>query len=107
MRAGSLRHLVTIEEPVLTADGMGGFTEVWSEFTTTNASITQLKGEELLEHMKLGSNVSHRIWMRYQDGITAKMRIKHDDRTFRIIGNPRNPDERNKDLNIMAEEDTE
>ena len=105
MRAGALRHKITIEEVTETADGLGGFTESWSEYTTTYASITQIKGEEMLEHMKLGSNVSHRIWMRYQEGITSKMRIKHGDRTFRIIGNPRDPFERNKDLQIMAEED--
>ena len=106
MRAGPLRHLITFEQIVKTADGYGGFTKVWTEFTTARAQITPLKGEESLEHRKLEHENVNRVWIRYQEGIKPSMRIVHGDRIMRIIG-IRNPDERNKSLEIMAEEDTD
>ena len=110
MRAGALRHFITIETLTKTVDSMGGFTRVWSEFVTARAQITPLKGEESIEHRKLEHENVHRIWIRYQEGITPRMRIvwhsKDGDRTMRIIG-MRNPDERNRMWEIMAEEDTD
>jgi len=104
MRAGPLRHKITIQSATETSDGMGGFTEVWSDHTTAWGQVIPVKGLEALEHRKLEHENVHRIWIRYQGGITAKMRISWGDRIMRIIG-IRNPEERNSMLEIMAEED--
>ena len=105
MQAGRLRHAITIQKIVETDDGMGGFTEVWSEYTTARASITPLKGIELLEHKKLGHEAVDRLWIRYQSGITTKMRVLWGERIMEIIGF-RNPEEKNKMLEITVKEMT-
>lgn len=103
MRAGGLRHRITIQSVTETSDGMGGFTEAWATYVTAWADIKPVKGEEALEHKKLEHELVHRIWTRYISGITTKMRIVWGTRTMRIIG-LRNPDERDKMFEIMAEE---
>lgn len=103
MRAGPLRNKITIQSVTETSDGMGGFTEAWATYTTAYAEIKPVKGEEALEHKKLEHGLVHRIWIRYQPGITTKMRIVWGSRTMKIIG-LRNPDERNKMLEIIADE---
>jgi SPP1 family predicted phage head-tail adaptor len=106
MRAGSLRHKITIQSATLAADTMSaGATESWSTYATTWAEIKPLKGMEAVEHKKLGQETMHRIWIRYQSGITTSMRIVFGSRTFEIRG-VRNPDERNIMLEILAEENT-
>ena len=105
MRGGALRHAIKIQELTETADAMGGYTSVWSDYTTARASITPMKGEELLEHRKLGHETVHKIWMRYQSGITAKMRVVWGDRTMGIIGF-RIPEERNRMIELTVEETT-
>jgi SPP1 family predicted phage head-tail adaptor len=103
MRAGGMRNKIEIQIVTETSDGMGGFTETWSEYTTAWAEIRPMRGEESLEWKKLEHEYMHRIWIRYQSGITAKMRIIWGDRIMKIVG-LRNPDERNRSLEILAEE---
>jgi len=105
MRAGRLRHKITIQEVTETADGMGGFTETWSEYTTAFASITPMKGMEALEHRKLGHETVHKVWMRYQSGISTKMRVVWGDRTMDMI-DYRIPDERNEMIELTVKETT-
>jgi SPP1 family predicted phage head-tail adaptor len=106
MRSGTLRHKITIQSAALSTDTMSASaTENWSTYTTAWAEIKPLKGMEAVEHKKLGQETMHRIWIRYQSGITTAMRIVYGSRTFEIRG-VRNPDERNVLLEIMAEENT-
>ena len=106
MRSGPLRHLITIEQATLASDGVSAAaTETWSEYTTAWAEIKPMKGLEAVEHKKLGQEIMHRIWIRYQSGITTAMRIVWGSRTLEIRG-VRNPDERSIMLEIIAEENT-
>ena len=106
MRSGPLRHKITIQTTTLSSDTMSAAaSESWATYTTAWAEIKPLKGLEAVEHRKLGQETMHRIWMRYQSGITTAMRIVWDSRTLEIRG-VRNPDERNVMLEILAEENT-
>jgi len=110
MRAGELRHRVAIQEQTDTTDGMGGFTTAWAAvagMSSLPAAIWPLKSKERLENLKLESEVTHRIRIRYVSGVTSKMRVywAEKSRTFNIIGTPINPDERNIMLEMMATEE--
>jgi len=107
MKAGDLRHLVTIQTKTLVADSFSAAASAsWSTYTTAWAAIWPLKSAERMESMKLEHEVTHKIRIRYQDGITAKMRIKNGSRYFDIISII-NPDERNIYLEILATETSE
>ena len=104
MRAGSLRHNITIQAKAEVDDGIGGYTETWSTFATVAATISPVKGVEAMELKKLESEITHKIFIRHLAGVTAKMRILFGSRQFDIVGAPRNADERNIYLEIMATE---
>jgi SPP1 family predicted phage head-tail adaptor len=103
MRSGLLRHKIIFQTATDTSDGMGGFTQSWSDTYTCFAAIWPLRSNERLEAMKMESKITHKIRMRYQPGITSSMRIKFGSRYFQISA-PINPDERNRELEILAEE---
>jgi len=105
MRAGQLRHSITVQLSVATADGMGGETNTWTDLFDTRAAIWPLSSKEQLDAMKLESVITNKIRIRYRAGITSKNRIKFGDRIFNIIGAPINTDERNIMLDMLVTED--
>jgi len=100
MRAGTLRHPVTIQEPI---DGPSS-TLTWATFATSRASLDPISGREFFSMQGIDTATTHRIRMRYLAGITAKMRLVIGTRRFRIAAPPRNLKERNRELEIFAEE---
>ena len=87
MRAGKLRHRVTIQRPDYTQDPVTGeMTPSWVEFAKTWASIEPLSVREFIAAAATQSKVSARIVIRYRTGIDATMRILHRDKIYNIEG---------------------
>lgn len=104
MRAGSLRHVVSIQEVTETDDAESSFTESWANKTglgVVRASIRPLKAMEIEDHRKLELNVTHDIMIYYKPGITAKDRILFGSRIF-DIESIINWEERNIRLNFLT-----
>lgn len=102
MNIGKMRHRITFQRPAENKDVLGGYTGEWVDMTTTWAQITPISGKEYFSQVR-ETTVSHKIYCRYRAGITPRLRIKFQDRTFRIIS-VINWDERNEGLTIMCEE---
>lgn len=83
MRAGELRNRVTIEQPVVGADGQpaldpyGTPVVAWETFANRWAMIERLQGRELEYARQTVATVSHRVTVRPEelDGINTKMRV--------------------------------
>jgi len=103
MRAGRLRHRITIQQPTLTTNALGGKTKSWTDFTTVWAAIEPTTGHEIDQDHQLEPEVSARIVIRYLSGITSDMRIKYGSKYYKISGIV-NPDERNRELQLLVEE---
>ena len=86
MRAGKLRHSITVESLTDGKDGRGGLTETWATFAETQARIVPLTGVELERSGRVDATVTHRLELRYTVGITPKMRVnwKSQSRVFDI-----------------------
>lgn len=86
MRAGLLRHLVTIEDLVTDLDSDGATVEEWVPVYAqpVSAQIVDLSGRELIAAQAVQSKVSTRIVLRYRPGIRAKMRVVHRDVAYNI-----------------------
>jgi len=67
------------------------------------AQISPLRGNEAASARQINATVTHRIITRYLAGVKARDRFIWGDRTFEIIS-VRNIDERNRMLEIDAEE---
>jgi SPP1 family predicted phage head-tail adaptor len=104
MRAGLLRHQITVQEQSATNDGMGGETLTWSDLFKTRAAIWPTSSRERIDAMKQELQITHKIRIRYRSGMTSKNRVKFGSRIFNIISFL-NPDERNIMIDMLCTED--
>jgi SPP1 family predicted phage head-tail adaptor len=108
IRAGRLRHRVTIERTVETVNAVGGVTRSWTAIARRYAGIEPVSGREFVNADQTNSTVTHRIMLR-ADGqltLTPKDRIVFGTRVFGIES-VMDRDERGKVLEVMASEDTD
>lgn len=89
MRAGRLRHRITIEEPLEARNSVGEAVKTWSPVKTIWAAIEPLRGEEKFSVDQAQANVDTKITARsiaVRD-VTTKMRLVHRERVFDIDAN--------------------
>lgn len=106
MRAGLLRHKITIEyrAPVSpTVNNMGEVDYAWTTYRTTMARISApgARGREQIKARALESLVETQIMIRYTSGITAAMRVLHGTQYYDIAWID-NFEERNRMLNLYC-----
>lgn len=108
MRAGKLRHWVTIQQLPSGKSGQtsaGDPSSAWTEVISAWAAIDPLSGREIREAAAAVQNVgTHLITMRYHAGITAKMRVLFGSRVFNIVSPPRNHEERGRRMEFDVQE---
>ncbi len=103
MRAGKLRHWITIQTRTDTMDSYGEPIPAWTIFDQVWASIEPITGREYFASKETRSQSTHRIRIRYRSGITTKMRISWDSRLF-DIESILNTEERDRELVLMCVE---
>ncbi len=70
MRAGDLRHRITIERPSSTVDDFGQpIPGGWQEVASVWANIKPVSGREKLRAGAVESTLSHTVLVRYQSGL--------------------------------------
>lgn len=83
-----MRHWLTFETLVEEMDSDGARVEVWADAfdvsPTMPAEVTPLSGRELIAAASTQSRVTHRIRIRYRDGITAKLRAVERTTVYNI-----------------------
>ncbi|OPZ41656.1 MAG: Phage head-tail joining protein [Bacteroidetes bacterium ADurb.BinA104] len=104
LNAGSLNKRIEIQSKTSTADGLGGYSDVWATTKRAWAAIWPLSASDVIEGMKTSAQVTHRVRIRYQSGITSAMRIKFGSLYFSIIAPPINPNMANEYLDILCKE---
>ena len=104
LNAGSLNKRIEIQSKTSVADGLGGYTDTWATTKTVWAAIWPLSAADVIEGMKTTSQVTHRVRIRYQAGITSAMRIKFGTLYYSIIAPPINPNMANEYLDILCKE---
>ena len=103
MNPGRLRHLISIQYRIKSQNEFGEVVENWMELTKAWAEIKPIKSNEYFAAFKERAEVTHRVVMRYVEGIKPSMRIEAKGRVFEIVG-IRNYFERDEYLEIMAKE---
>lgn len=83
MRSGNLKHKVVIQSYSETQNAYGEVVKGWSDYKEAYASILPLSAKE---YFKAGTHaeVSHKIEMRFVDGVKPKMRVLYGERVFAI-----------------------
>lgn len=103
MRAGRLRHTIVIQRRVAGQDSYGQPLESsWENFKTVRASVEPLQGREFFSAQAVQSEANVRFRMRHVSGVTSDMRISFSGDIYEIHGQPINPNNRSRELHIMA-----
>lgn len=106
MKIGDLRHRIAIEQKQVAQDpDSGELVQDWVTLAERWASIQPLRGRTYWAAAMVQSEATHIVRMRYMAGVSADMRIRFGDRTFRIAEPPRNIDERNRELEFLVVEE--
>jgi len=81
---GRLRERVTIQQATETRNRMGETTQTWGTYAERWASVEGLSGREVLLSGQQQTEVTHRVRLRYVDGMTGQMRILWRGRVLEI-----------------------
>lgn len=103
MRAGSMRHRVTIQQRSTGVDAAGGALDSWETFATRWASLNRASGSEVWASAQRSGRVPSVFRLRYLAGVSPAMRLVHDGRTYEILSAV-NQEGRKAELVITAEE---
>lgn len=105
IRAGELRHRISIERPNLKQDSFGG-TQIGDATVFADrvpARVQTLTGRELYAAQQKVSQVTHLIRIRWLGGVVAKMNVNwYDEGKFFQIEAVENPDGRHKLLDLLC-----
>lgn len=101
MRAGTLRHTVTIQQKSSVQDSFGALINLWTDVASVPAAVQPLRGMERSAAKQTQADADIKVIMRYRTGITTTNRIKFGDRLLDIEAVV-NIDERNRTLEILC-----
>lgn len=101
MRAGELRHLITIQQATESRTASGAVSKSWSTFTTAYADIKPMDGREYFQVDQETAEARVKFVIRYQAGITTAMRISWDG-NFYDIESTLNTGSRDRSIQIIA-----
>lgn len=89
MRAGTLRHRLTIQKPGLTENSFGELENTGPVTVATRwGSLKALSGGELLRAQKIQADVTHQVSLRYDAalaGLSSTWRILRGSQVFEIL----------------------
>lgn len=106
MRAGNLRNKAEIQLLGNVQDEYGSILEgQYIKFKDVWCSIIPVSGKENFLSNTDFAKVTHKIKIRYLDGLNASMRLVWKNRIFNFTS-VRNISERDKEIEILAEEMT-
>ena len=103
LRAGQMRHQLTIQQDTGTQSTSGEVTPNWTTYSAWWAEIVPLSGGEAIAARENYGTVTHRLTGRWLSGVTPKMRAILGSRVFQIDA-VLNIGERNRELRIFCTE---
>ena len=83
--AGILRESVTIQTPTEAQNSFGESEQTWITHTLRRCSVDSVSSSEAIKAQQAAGTATHKVRMRYVNGLTAAMRIKWDSRGDRIL----------------------
>lgn len=82
---GRLRQVITVKQLASeTFNADGSVTRAYTAGTSWRAHVVPLSGREFIEAKQIGSELTHRVTMRFFDGLTPKDQIVFDSRALEI-----------------------
>ncbi|WP_158738629.1 phage head closure protein [Alteribacillus sp. YIM 98480] len=103
IRSGKLRQRILIQNEESVRQPGGTYETEWVTFLESWARVVPLSGTERYQAQQVQSKLSHRVEMRYREGVKPQMRVKYGDRIFEIEA-VLNLNEMNREIHLMCSE---
>ncbi len=81
---GALRRRLVLEAAVATPDGVGGVTRTYQTVAALWAQVEWLSGGEHWRRGRPEQAATHRVTMRWREGVDAGQRLRDGERLFDI-----------------------
>jgi len=105
MRAGTLRHRITIQTATEAPDAAGQLIRTWSAWLSNEpAEVQETAGAETVRGLQVAAEATHLVRVRFRTGITSEHRILWGSRVLGIV-NVRDVDGRRRELWISCREE--
>ena len=99
MKAGKLRHKITIQYPSETRNDFGEVTSEWHDLVSLRAARRDLSGRQYWDAQHIHSEITTEFIIRPYPGIKSKFRIvDNSGAVFEIISPPLDPKGRGREL---------
>lgn len=85
MRAGPMRHRVTIQRRATGVDAAGGVLDSWEDVATRWASMDRANGSEVWASAQRSGRVPSVFRLRYLADVVPAMRLVFDGRVYNIL----------------------
>ena len=82
---GRMRERVTVQQATERRNSLGETTLEWAAYASRWASVQGVSSREALELGQVDVSVTHRVRMRYVDGMTHNMRLLWRGRVLEIV----------------------
>ncbi|HJW77174.1 MAG: phage head closure protein [Microvirga sp.] len=100
---GARGRRFVLELPLESPDGFGGVVRTYAAGPQLWRAIELLRGDERVRAAHSEQAVTHRVTLRYRDGVTAAMRLVRGLRRF-AIRSAADPDGSRRELVCLVEE---
>jgi SPP1 family predicted phage head-tail adaptor len=101
---GAFRSEMALETCSPAPDGMGGHRQEWAEVGTVFVRIEPVSARSAIDAGQALETVTHRIFLRWREGVEAGMRFSRGSRVF-VIVTVHDPDETGRYLVCRTRED--
>jgi SPP1 family predicted phage head-tail adaptor len=85
MRAGDLKHRITLEIPTRVKNDLGEWVETWGLFATVWSAIEPLSGNLFYQAQQANSEAQGRIRIRYIENLNPPVRVKYGDIIYEVL----------------------
>ena len=100
---GELRHRITFQKLNNSQNEYGEISEFWEDILNIRAGIYPISGKEFFAAETVNSEITHKVKIRYVEGLTPNMRINFNNRIF-SIESIINFQEKNIELQLLCKE---
>ncbi|MBC2884737.1 phage head closure protein [Ochrobactrum sp. CM-21-5] len=101
---GQLTSELALEAMLPIADGMGGYTEKWSEVAMVWGRVEPVSSAQKYFGTRPQPEVTHRVLLRFRDDISTDKRLRKAGRVF-ALHSVYDPDESGRYLICLATEE--
>jgi SPP1 family predicted phage head-tail adaptor len=81
---GKLRERIIVQQATETRNALGETTQTWGTFAERWASVDGISAREFLTSGQQQTEITHRVRMRYLDGLNSTMRVSWRGRILEI-----------------------